>query len=93
MGEYSKPITFGEGSKQGARIVYIQKKTEPHRENLKDDYNKVAQRVMDEKKNEILERWFQTKMPTYYINVDSEYRDCSQIHIWLAASANAEKDR
>ncbi len=93
VGEYSKPIPFNDGSKQGARIVYIQKKTEPHRENLKDDYNRIAQRVLDEKKNEILERWFQTKMPTYYINVDSEYQSCSQIHNWLAASANANKDR
>lgn len=93
VGEYSRPIPFNEGGKQGARIVYIQKKTEPHRENLKDDYNKVAQRVLEEKKNEILERWFRTKMPTFYMNVDEEYRACGEIHNWLAASANTNTSR
>ncbi|MFT3748218.1 MAG: peptidylprolyl isomerase [Agriterribacter sp.] len=92
VGEYSKPVSFEERGKKGARIVYIQKKTEPHRENIKDDYNKIAQRVLEEKKGEILERWFQTKMPTYYITVDDEFRNCGEISKWLSLSANAKKD-
>ena len=91
VGEYSKPVPFEERGKKGARIVYIQKKTEPHRENIKDDYNKIAQRVMEEKKGEILERWFQTKMPTYYITVDEEYQKCGDVSKWLALSANSKK--
>lgn len=91
VGEYSKPVPFEERGKKGVRIVYIQKKTEPHRENIKDDYNKIADRVMEEKKNDILERWFQTKMPTYYIVVDDEFRNCGEVSKWLALSANAKK--
>jgi peptidyl-prolyl cis-trans isomerase SurA len=85
VGEYSKPVPFtDERGRKGARIIYIQSKTEPHRENIKDDYNKIAQRVMEEKKGEILNHWFQTKMPTYYISVDEEYRSCDEISKWLS---------
>lgn len=94
VGEYSKPISFTDPTgKQGARIVYIQSKTEPHRENLKDDYNRVAQRVLEEKKGEVLNQWFQTKMPTYYISVDEEFRHCSDVSRWLALSAKANADQ
>lgn len=87
VGEYSKPVAFtDETGKKGARIVYIQTKSEPHRENIKDDYNKIAQRVMEEKKGDLLNRWFQTKMPTFYISVDKDYRHCSGVDKWLAAS-------
>lgn len=89
VGEYSKPVPFTDATgKKGARIVYIQSKTDPHRENLKDDYNRIAQRVLEEKKEEVLNQWFQTKMPTYYISVDEEFRNCSDVSKWLSLAAN-----
>ncbi|MCO5238533.1 MAG: peptidylprolyl isomerase [Chitinophagaceae bacterium] len=92
VGEYSKPVPFtDERGRKGARIVYIQSKSEPHRENLKDDYNKIAQRVMEEKKGDMLNHWFKTKMPTFYISVDEEYRHCSEVSQWLAVSADSKK--
>ena len=52
VGEYSQPTEFtDEQGKKAVRIVDILTKTEPHRENLKDDYDKVAQRALEEKKN------------------------------------------
>ncbi|MBX2920769.1 MAG: peptidylprolyl isomerase [Chitinophagaceae bacterium] len=84
VGEYSKPMPFtDESGKKGARILFLQSKTEPHRENIKDDYNRIAQRVMEEKKGELLDRWFRTKMPTFYISVDDDYRSCEEISKWL----------
>lgn len=92
VGEYSNPIPFtDERGKKGARIIYIQNRTEPHVENIKDDYNKIAQRVMEDKKGEVLENWFQKKMPTYYITVDEEFRHCGEIDKWLQISASAKK--
>ena len=45
VGEFSKPIEFVDPAtgKKAVRIVEIISKTQPHRENLKDDYDKVAQ--------------------------------------------------
>lgn len=82
--EYSKPTEFmDERQKKGVRIVYLKSKSEPHRENMKDDYNKIAQRALEEKKNNALEKWFLEKVPTYYIKVDEDYQHCSQMDKWL----------
>ena len=80
VGEYSKPMVFKEEQdKQAVRIVYLQRKTEPHRENLRDDYDRIAQRALAEKKEKVVEKWFQEKLPTYYIKVEKEYQDCESL--------------
>lgn len=80
IGEYSTPLVFkDEREKVGVRIVNLRSKTEPHRENMKDDYNKIAVRALEEKKNKAVERWFINKLPTYYIMVDKEFQECESI--------------
>ena len=84
VGEYSQPAEYvDERGKKGVRIIQLITRTEPHRENLKDDYNKVAQRALEDKKNEMLETWFYKNIPTYYINVDNEYKDCPEMKKWM----------
>jgi peptidyl-prolyl cis-trans isomerase SurA len=88
VGQYSHPAEFmDERGKKGIRIVYLKTRTEPHRENLKDDYNRIAQRALEEKKNEVLEQWFNKKVSTYYIMVDEEYKACPEMAKWLSGSA------
>jgi len=80
VGEYSVPLTFkDERERTGVRIVNLRSKTEPHRENLKDDYNKISIRALEEKKAKAVEKWFVNKLPTYYIMVDKEFQDCEGI--------------
>jgi len=82
-GEYSKPSSFTDDrGKKGVRIVLMVSKSEPHTENLKDDYNRVAQRALDEKKSAALEKWFGSKIPTYYIMIDGDYKTCSNLSKW-----------
>jgi peptidyl-prolyl cis-trans isomerase SurA len=82
-GQYSKPTAFtDERGKKGVRIVYIISKSEPHRENLKDDYNRIAQRALEKKKNLALQTWFQSRISTYYIMIDGDYRNCSNLSKW-----------
>jgi len=89
LGQYSQPTEFtDEKGKKGVRIVYLMSRTEPHRENLRDDYNKVALRALEEKKGEALENWFNQKISTYYIMVDNEYKDCEEMKKW-STSTNA----
>jgi peptidyl-prolyl cis-trans isomerase SurA len=88
IGEYSKPIAFqDERGKKGVRLIYLQNKTEPHRENLRDDYNKVAMRALEEKKNLAIEKWFQSRLPTYYTMIDAEYQSCPAIQSTFKVAA------
>jgi peptidyl-prolyl cis-trans isomerase SurA len=82
VGEYSAPMVYkDEQEKQAVRIVFLQNRTEPHRENLRDDYDRVAQRALAEKKERTVEKWFQGKLPTYYVMVDKDYQQCESLKI------------
>ena len=82
-GQYSEPNVFtDERGKKGVRVIYLLSKSEPHRENLKDDYNKIAQRALEQKKNKALQTWFQTRIATYYIMIDGDYRNCGNLSKW-----------
>jgi peptidyl-prolyl cis-trans isomerase SurA len=83
LGEFSQPIaSVDERGKKVVRLIYLKTRTEPHRENLKDDYNKVAQRALEEKKISTLEKWFDGKLSTYYIKLDDDFRGCEALAKW-----------
>lgn len=83
VGEYSQPIPFtDERGKKAVRLVYLQTRTEPHRENLSDDYSKISQRALEEKKNDVLEKWFQSHIPNYYIVIDKDFSGCENVKEW-----------
>jgi len=84
IGEYSQPVEFtDERGKKGVRIIYLKTQTAPHRENLQDDYSKIASRALEEKKESAIEKWFSKKISTYYIQIDEEYRSCNEIQKWV----------
>lgn len=91
VGDITQPQVFtDERSRKAVRILYLKSKTEPHRENLKDDYNKIAQRALDEKKQGVLEKWFKDHIDDYYVSIDPAYGSChGAIGEWLDAAEKA----
>jgi peptidyl-prolyl cis-trans isomerase SurA len=89
-GEISKPVVFtDERGKKGVRIIKLVSKSQPHRENLRDDYDRIAQRALDQKRSGALEKWFMAKIPTFYIMIDPEYQNCSNLTKWQVSSSTA----
>lgn len=87
VGGYSQPVAFtNEQGRKGIRLVYLISQTAPHRENLKDDYSKIANRALEEKKETALEEWFYKKIKTYYIMVDKDYETCPEMTKWTEAA-------
>jgi peptidyl-prolyl cis-trans isomerase SurA len=92
VGQYSQPVEFTDDmGKKAVRIVDILTKTEPHRENLKDDYDKIAQDALADKKNDVLEKWFAKRIPSFYVNISDEYKSCPEMKKWETTSAITEK--
>ena len=84
VGEYSQPTVFtDERGKKGVRILYLKSRTEPHRLNLRDDYNKIAQSALEEKKYKALEKWLDGHISSYYIMIDPQNEDCPQLKKWI----------
>lgn len=89
-GQISKPEQFtDERGKKGVRIVKLISRSEPHRENLRDDYDRIAQRALDQKRSQVLEKWFMAKIPTFYIMIDPEFQNCSNLTKWQVSSSTA----
>ena len=87
-GSYSTPQVFtDERGQKKVRLIYFKSRTEPHRENLKDDYNKLSIRAVEEKKQAKLEAWFKEHLPFYYITIDNEFKDCKSLKEWLKFAA------
>ncbi len=89
-GDVSKPYTFtNERGKKGVRVIYLRSRTTPHRENLKEDYNKIAQRALEQKKYKAMEKWFIEHVGAYYLKIDAQFADCEVMKRWnQAAMAN-----
>jgi peptidyl-prolyl cis-trans isomerase SurA len=89
VGEYSQPTVYAEdrtGTK-AVRILYLKSRSEPHRLNIRDDYNKIAQSALEEKKYIALQKWLAAHVPNYYIMVDPQEASCPQLGKWLGATA------
>jgi peptidyl-prolyl cis-trans isomerase SurA len=84
VGEFSQPAVFVDerSQKKGVRILYLKSRSEPHRMNLRDDYNKISQAALEEKKYIVLDKWLTTHIPNYYIMIDPEAGDCQQLKKW-----------
>jgi len=83
VGEYSQPTVFtDERAKKGIRILHLKSRSEPHRLNLRDDYNKIAQSALEEKKYQALEKWLKAHVPSYYIMIDNGGTECPQLKKW-----------
>ncbi|MDE3144889.1 MAG: peptidylprolyl isomerase [Bacteroidota bacterium] len=87
-GEYSKPQYYiDERGRKLVRLILLKTRTSPHRENLKDDYNKIAQRALEDKKQDRLEKWFKEHLPSYYISIDKEFEGCTSLADWWKYAA------
>jgi len=57
VGDISQPVPFeGEQGKKGVRIIFLKSKSEPHRMNLQDDYSRISQFALEEKKSKTLDK-------------------------------------
>ncbi|HEY1870640.1 MAG TPA: peptidylprolyl isomerase [Chitinophagaceae bacterium] len=86
VGEISLPTPFSDEqrNKKGVRIVYLKSRSEPHRMNIKDDYNKIAQLALEEKKAKAMDKWITAKLPTYYVMIADDYSSsCPNLQKYL----------
>jgi peptidyl-prolyl cis-trans isomerase SurA len=91
VGEISQPLAFADPrGKKGVRLLFLKSRSEPHRMNLKDDYDKIAGYALEQKKSSALEKWLTARIPTYYIMVDpAGSAKCAQLDKWKTPATAA----
>lgn len=83
VGEISTPVPMKTADNKDAyRILYLKRKTEPHKANLKDDYTLIQDWAMQQKREEIINKWIANNSQKAYIKVIDEYRECDFMFDW-----------
>ena len=93
IGTFSQPLEFVD-AKTGdklVRIIYLKNRTEPHKANLKEDYNRIQEVAFAEKQTKTLSKWIEEKIGSFYIMIDNEYKNCNNISKWVTANTSAHK--
>ena len=91
-GEISDPQVYvDERGRKTVRLIYFKERSVPHKENLKEDYNRVSVRALEEKKAKAMETWFKDHIHNYYIFIDPEYNACKELTDWNKVANNIIK--
>lgn len=78
VGEYTKPIPYTTADgKKSYRIIKLLTRSEPHRVNLKDDYQRLQNQAISTKQQTLLLNWIKKKKQTLYIKVNEPYSNCT----------------
>ena len=83
IGEISDPVPVRIGEKKESyRIVSLKARTEPHRANLKQDYQRILLAAENEKKEKMVKDWIERKRQSFFIKIDAEFSDCPFKNSW-----------
>ncbi|RLD35829.1 MAG: peptidylprolyl isomerase [Bacteroidetes bacterium] len=84
VGEISKPAMMEtEDGKQAYRLLYLKKRTLPHRANMREDYDKIQSWALEQKKAEAFQEWIAKKAAKTYIRINDKFRQCDFEFGWF----------
>lgn len=83
VGQLSEPVPMKtDENKDAYRLLYLKRKTNPHKANLKDDYTLIRDWAMQQKREEIINKWIANKSKKAYIKVIDDFKDCDFMFDW-----------
>lgn len=86
IGEISKPMQFmTTDGKPGFRIIKLKDRIDPHKANLKSDYQRISNMASQYKKGQLMKEWIKSKSKSTYIKLDPEY-SCKFENEWVISN-------
>lgn len=81
--DVSNPVlSSNDAGKQAYKILYLKGRTNPHRANLSEDYQRLQEAALTAKQNKMLMEWVKKKKSNVYIHVTDEYANCTNLKEW-----------
>ena len=85
VGDISAPVQFQtQDGKDAYRILFLKSRTDPHQANLKQDWDKIQEWALDDKKQEAIGEWITDKSENTYIKINEEFNDCVFLNTWAS---------
>ena len=86
-GDVSQPVVMQtKDNKQAYRIIYLKRRTQPHKENMKDDFPKIQEAALAQKQQKVIRDWVNRKLITTYVSITNDYLSCSYDNNWTQAA-------
>jgi peptidyl-prolyl cis-trans isomerase SurA len=86
VGDISAPMEFaGTDGKPGFRIVKLKNRVDPHKANLKDDYQRIMMMATAAKRRESIRNWIMNRSKITYIRLDPGF-DCRFDNQWTISN-------
>lgn len=77
VGDISRPLVYRTNDQKDAvRILYYKSRVAPHQASLREDYHRIQTATLNQKKNNVLQKWFQKAQKDVFISIDSNYDYC-----------------
>jgi peptidyl-prolyl cis-trans isomerase SurA len=75
--------TLTRQSKEAYRVLWLKSRSEPHRANLKDDYQMIQDMTLVEKQDKVMNTWVDKKLTTTYIRISPDCKNYAFRFDWL----------
>lgn len=82
VGDISKPIIDQTSDKPAFKIIYLKSRTEPHKANLKDDYQRLQNLAQANKQKTTVDSWVNKKLRSIYVRIDDDNKGCTFQRHW-----------
>jgi len=84
MKAISSPIEYRDPrGEKGYRLIQLQSRTEPHKANLQQDYSKIQNATLEQRKSVFINEWVKDKIGSTFIQIDNVY-SCPSLGKWGA---------
>ena len=77
VGTISRPTVYRtDDGKDAVRILYFKERQAPHQANLKDDWHRIHAAALAEKRDKMLNKWFEKARHDVFIKIDPAFDSC-----------------
>jgi peptidyl-prolyl cis-trans isomerase SurA len=83
-GEVSEPVLIkSQNGREAYRIVKLRYRSEPHKANLKDDYQLIQSIAENELSAEVVDEWINDRIGRTFVKIEKDFMDCDFQNPWI----------
>jgi len=85
-GDITAPFEDEDNKRKVIKMIKVEDVIPAHQITLETDYNRIKQMALNKKRNEMIEKFVNSKLPTTFISIDGRYDNCKFKANWKKES-------
>lgn len=77
QGDFTDVFEDEISQKKTVTLIKVNEIIPAHQLDIATDYDRIKQMALNKKKNEMVEKWVNGKLPNTFISIDNRYKDCT----------------